>query len=171
MVSTATFSAWSLGYRTTDGPAWQSDEAGRAGCSTQHFRSNSFLVILIILVILVTRNSRHASATLQTAILCLGGAFPAPSLLRSGPLSPPSWTALLLIYRIQSHTHPKRRKFCLKHAGRKSVKEELPERRKGPKRAAECRLKVPTHVWEQDAAGSNPITRIMASVLIAFEKL
>ena len=47
----------------------------------------------------------------------------------------------------------------MKHAGHKSVKEELPERRKGPKRAAECRLKVPTHVWEQDAAGSNPVTR------------
>ena len=58
-------------------------------------------------------------------------------------------TEHLLIYRIQSHTHPKRRKFCLKHAGQKSVKEELPERRKGPKRAAECRLKVPTHVWEK----------------------
>ena len=80
-----------------------------------------------------------------------------------------SRTALLLIYRIQSHTHPKRRKFCLKHAGRKSVKEELPERRKGPKRALECRLKVPTHVWEQDAAGSNPVTRTMRSVLIGSE--
>ena len=68
-------------------------------------------------------------------------------------------TALLLIYRIQSHTHPKRRKFCLKHAGRKSVKEELPERRKGPKRAAECRLKVPTHVWELEAASSSLATR------------
>ena len=69
------------------------------------------------------------------------------------------WTALLLIYRIQSHTHPKRRKFCLKQAGRKSVKEELPERRKGPKRATECRLKVPTHVWEQDAGSSSLPTR------------
>ena len=66
-------------------------------------------------------------------------------------------TELLLIYRIQSHTHPKRRKFCLKHAGQKSVKDKLPEQRKGPKRAAECRLKVPTHIWEQDAAGSNPV--------------
>lgn len=46
----------------------------------------------------------------------------------------------------------------MKHAGQKSVKEELPERRKGPKRAIECRLKVPTHVWEQDAAGSSPVT-------------
>ena len=68
-------------------------------------------------------------------------------------------TEHLLIYRIQSHTHPKRRKFCLKHAGQKSVKDKLPEQRKGPKRAAECRLKVPTHVWEQDAVGSNPATR------------
>lgn len=47
----------------------------------------------------------------------------------------------------------------MKHAGQKSVKEELPEQRKGPKRAVECRLKVQTHVWEQDAAGSNPVTR------------
>ena len=70
-----------------------------------------------------------------------------------------SRTALLLIYRIQSHTHPKRRKFCLKHAGRKSVKEELPERRKGPKRAAECRLKVPTHVWDRIPRHSNPTRR------------
>ena len=36
----------------------------------------------------------------------------------------------------------------MKHAGQKSVKEELPEQRKGPKRAVECRLKVQTHVWE-----------------------
>lgn len=68
-------------------------------------------------------------------------------------------TALLLIYRIQSHTHPKRRKFCLKHAGQKSAKEELPERRKGPKRAAECRLKVPTHVWDRIPRHSNPTRR------------
>ncbi len=47
----------------------------------------------------------------------------------------------------------------MKHAGQKSVKEELPERRKGPKRAAECRLKVPTHVWEQDAGSSSLPTR------------
>ena len=47
----------------------------------------------------------------------------------------------------------------MKHAGQKSVKEELPEQRKGPKRAVECWLKVQTHVWEQDAAGSNPVTR------------
>ena len=94
-------------------------------------------------------------AQAKAAILCLCGAFPAPLLWWSGPLSLPPRTTLLLIYRIQSHTHPKRRKFCLKHAGRKSVKEELPERRKGPKRAIECRLKVPTHVWEQSHEGSN----------------
>ena len=93
---------------------------------------------------------------------CLCGAFPAPSLLRSGPLSPLTpdgtsfpRTALLLIYRIQSHTHPKRRKFCLKHAGQKSVKKELPERRKGPKRAVECWLKVQTHVWEDTPGQSH----------------
>ena len=67
-------------------------------------------------------------------------------------------TELLLIYRIQSHTHPKRRKFCLKHAGQKSVKDKLPEQRKGPKRAVECRLKVQTHVWEQEAASSSLAT-------------
>ena len=64
-------------------------------------------------------------------------------------------TEHLLIYRIQSHTHPKRRKFCLKHAGQKSVKDKLPEQRKGPKRAAECRLKVPTHVWEDTPGQSH----------------
>ena len=52
----------------------------------------------------------------------------------------------------------------MKHAGQKSVKEELPEQRKGPKRAVECRLKVQTHVWEQDAAGSNPVTRTILFV-------
>lgn len=98
-------------------------------------------------------------AQAKAAILCLCGAFPAPLLWWSGPLSLPPRTTLLLIYRIQSHTHPKRRKFCLKHAGRKSVKEELPERRKGPKRAIECRLKVPTHVWEQDVGSSSLSTR------------
>lgn len=93
-------------------------------------------------------------------ILCLCGAFPAP-LLWGDPAcyrrSPR--TALLLIYRIQSHTHPKRRKFCLKHAGRKSAKEELPERRKGQKRAAECRLKVPTHIWDRIPRHLNPTRR------------
>ena len=38
------------------------------------------------------------------------------------------------------------------------MKEELPKQRKGPKRAVECQLKVQTHIWEQDAAGSNPVT-------------
>ena len=68
-------------------------------------------------------------------------------------------TEHLLIYRIQSHTYPKRRKFCLKHAGQKSVKDKLPEQRKGPKRAVECRLKVQTHVWEQDAGSPSLPTR------------
>ena len=47
----------------------------------------------------------------------------------------------------------------MKHAGQKSVKDKLPEQRKGPKRAAECCLKVPTHVWEQDAGSSSLPTR------------
>ena len=64
----------------------------------------------------------------------------------------------LLIHRIQSHTNPKRRKGFLKQAGQKSVKEELPKQRKGPKRAVEYRLKVTTHIWEQEARGSSPRT-------------
>ena len=43
----------------------------------------------------------------------------------------------------------------MKHAGQKSVKEELPEQRKGPKRAVECRLKVQTHVWEDTPGQSH----------------
>ena len=39
----------------------------------------------------------------------------------------------------------------MKQAGQKSVKEELPKQRKGPKRAEKCRLKVPTHIWEREA--------------------
>ena len=65
----------------------------------------------------------------------------------------------LLIYRNPSHTNPKRRKGFLKQAGQKSVKEELPKQRKGPKRAEKCRLKVPTHIWEQDAGSSSLPTR------------
>ena len=68
-------------------------------------------------------------------------------------------TEHLLIYRIQSHTHPKRRKFCLKHAGQKSVKDKLPEQRKEPKRAVECWLKVQTHVWDRIPRHSNPTRR------------
>ena len=73
-------------------------------------------------------------------------------------LPPSNRTEHLLIYRIQSHTNPKRRKVSLKQAGQKSSKEELPKQRKGPKRAVECRLKIPTHIWEQEARGSSPRT-------------
>ena len=48
----------------------------------------------------------------------------------------------LLIYRISSHTNPKRRKRCLKQTGRKSSKEEPQECRKAPKRAQQGFLKV-----------------------------
>ena len=68
-------------------------------------------------------------------------------------------TEHLFIHRIQSHTNPKRRKGFLKQAGQKSVKEELPKQRKGPKRTEECRLKVPTHIWEQDVGSSSLSTR------------
>ena len=47
----------------------------------------------------------------------------------------------------------------MKHAGQKSVKEELPEQRKGLKRAVECWLKVQTHVWELDVVRSSRTTR------------
>ena len=43
----------------------------------------------------------------------------------------------------------------MEHAGQKSVKDKLPEQRKGSKRAIECRLKVQTHIWEQDAGSSS----------------
>ena len=46
----------------------------------------------------------------------------------------------------------------MKQPGPKSAKEEGPEQRKGPKRAVNGSLKVQTHVWDQDAAGSNPVT-------------
>ena len=65
----------------------------------------------------------------------------------------------LLIHRIQSHTNPKRRKGFLKQAGQKSSKEGLPKQRKGPKRAVECRLKVPTHIWDRIPRHSNPTRR------------
>ena len=82
---------------------------------------------------------------------------------RSYPLKParclPSnRTELLLIYRIPSHTNPIRRDFSLKHAGQKSVKDKLPEQRKGPKRAVECWLKASTHIWEHDVGCSSHLT-------------
>ena len=82
-----------------------------------------------------------------------------PYPLKSARYLPSNRAELLLIYRIQSHTNPKRRKIFLKQAGQKSVKEELPKQRKGPKRAVEWRLKVPTHIWEQDAGSSSLPTR------------
>ncbi len=47
----------------------------------------------------------------------------------------------------------------MKQAGQKSVKEDLPEQRKAPKRAVECQLKVQTHIWELEAASSSLATR------------
>ena len=47
----------------------------------------------------------------------------------------------------------------MKQAGQKSVKEELPEQRKGPKRAIEFRLKVQTHIWDRIPRHSNPTRR------------
>ena len=54
------------------------------------------------------------------------------------------WSEALLIYRIQSHTNPKRRKQRLKRTAQKSSKEEPQECRKAPKRAQEACLKVQT---------------------------
>ena len=64
----------------------------------------------------------------------------------------------LLIYRIPSHTNPKRRDFSLKQPGQKSAKEEGPEQRKGPKRAVNGSLKVQTHIWEHDVGCSSHLT-------------
>ena len=77
-----------------------------------------------------------------------------------GLSSPPSNRAEhLLIHRIQSHTNPKRRKGFLKQAGQKSVKEEVAEQRKRPKRAEKWRLKVQTHIWDCIPRHSNPTRR------------
>ena len=114
----------------------------------------------------VTRNSRHASSSTFRRLffvyaahflrrLCIGLALYRRS----------SRTEHLLIYRIQSHTNPKRRKIFLKQAGQKSVKDKLPEQRKASKRAAECCLKVLTHIWEQDAGSSSLPTRTIRSII------
>lgn len=92
-------------------------------------------------------------------ILCLCGAFSAPFLCGDPARYPRSNRAeYLLIYRIPSHTNPKRRDFSLKQPGQKSAKEEGPEQRKGPKRAVNGSLKVQTHIWEQDAGCSSHLT-------------
>ena len=70
---------------------------------------------------------------------------------------------LLLISRIQSHTNPKRRDFSMKQPGQTSAREDGAGERKGPKRAAECRLKVPTHIWEHDVGCSSHLTPIRKS--------
>ena len=96
----------------------------------------------------------------KSFILCLCGAIPAPLLWGDwSVISPSNRAEHLLIHRIQSHTNPKRRKVFLKQAGQKSVKEELPEQRKGPKRAIEFRLKVQTHIWVQETGRSSRPTR------------
>ena len=77
----------------------------------------------------------------------------------------------LLIHRIQSHTNPKRRKVFLKQAGQKSSKEELPKQRKGPKRTGKCRLKVQTHIWDQETGRSSRPTRTRnSSEIDAFQR-
>ena len=47
----------------------------------------------------------------------------------------------------------------MKQAGHKSSEEELPKQRKGPKRAVKCRLKVQTHIWDQETVRSSRTTR------------
>ena len=93
------------------------------------------------------------------SILCLCGAGSA-SLLCGDPARclPSARAELLLIYRIQSHTNPKRRDFSLKHAGQKSTKEDGAGERKGPKRSIKCRLKASTHIWEHDVGCSSHLT-------------
>ena len=81
-----------------------------------------------------------------------------PCPLKPAHYLPSNRAELLLIYRIPSHTNPKRLDFSLKHAGQKSVKEELPKQRKAPKRAAEYRLKASTHIWEHDVGCSSHLT-------------
>lgn len=82
------------------------------------------------------------------------GSYP----LKPARYLPSARAELLLIYRIQSHTNPKRRDFFLKHAGQKSAREDGAGERKGPKRAAECQLKVQTHIWEHDVECSSHLT-------------
>lgn len=86
-----------------------------------------------------------------------------PYPLKPARYLPSNRAELLLIYRIPSHTNPKRRDFPLKQPGQKSTKEEGPEQRKGPKRVAECRLKASTHIWEHDVGCSSHLTPIRKS--------
>ncbi len=94
-----------------------------------------------------------------TFFLCLCGAVFAALWGENCFFLPLNRTELLLIYRMQSHTNPKRRKLQPKQAGQKSFKEEPTERWKAPKRAQEFCLKVQTRFWDHQAAGSNPVTR------------
>ena len=82
------------------------------------------------------------------------GAYP----LKPARCFPSSRAEHLLIYRIGSHTNPKRRDFSLKQAGQRSAREDGAGERKGPKRAVECRLKASTHIWENTAGCSSHLT-------------
>ena len=65
----------------------------------------------------------------------------------------------LLIYRLQSHNNPKRRKYSLKGTGQQSFKEQLPDQRKASKRMQDVQLNIPTYVWDHQVGGSSPSTR------------
>ena len=92
-------------------------------------------------------------------ILCLCGAFPASPLWRFSLsfLFTPDGTS----FNIQNPIpHPSQKeKVLLETRREKSVKDKLPEQRKGPKRAVECWLKVQTHVWDRIPRHSNPTRR------------
>ena len=117
---------------------------------------------LLTAPIILSENGKRKAAEPPPFSLFMRRSFWRPYPLKPARY-PPSWTEHLLIYRIGSHTNPKRRDFSLKQAGQKSVKEEGPEQRKAPKRAIECWLKVQTHVWEHDVGCSSHLTPIRKS--------
>ena len=112
----------------------------------------------------VTRNSHPAFSHVQAGLFFVYAAkFLHLCSLKPARCFPSARTELLLIYRIQSHTNPKRRDFSLKQTGQKSTKEDGAGERKGPKRAVNGSLNVQTHIWEHDVGCSSHLTPIRKS--------
>ena len=116
--------------------------------NTRNFSFESFLSISLI----------RMPPCLNGYSLFMRRSFWRPYPLKPARCLPSNRAELLLIYRIPSHTNPKRRDFPLKQPGQKSAKEEGPEQRKGPKRAVNGSPKVQTHIWEHDFGCSSHLT-------------
>ena len=116
--------------------------------NTRNFSFESFLSISLI----------RMPPCLNGYSLFMRRSFWRPFPLKPARCLPSDWAEHLFIYRIQSHTNPKRRDFSLKQTGQTSAREDGAGERKGPKRAVNGSPKVQTHIWEHDVGCSSHLT-------------